>query len=133
MRYPVIVIQNTKKLKFIFSEDPAVVMFLEFNLTLQLEILELKTDKTVILKIFTIYLPVEHKILAVHLLDLLGHKTIYLLGHKILTIYLLVEHVHLLGLLGHKIIYLLGPNILTIQLVLTQIPTEKDQVLAQVN
>ena len=105
MRYPVIVIQNTKKLKFIFSEDPAVVMFLEFNLTLQLEILELKTDKTVILKIFTIYLPVEHKILAVHLLDLLGHKTIYLLGH----------------------------NILTIQLVLTQIPTEKDQVLAQVN
>ena len=80
-------------------------MFLEFNWTLQLEILELKTDKTVILKIFTIYLPVEHKILAVHLL----------------------------GLLGHKIIYLLGHNILTIQLVLTQIPTEKDQVLAQVN
>ena len=104
MRYPVIVIQNTKKLKFIFSEDPAVVMFLEFNLTLQLEILELKTEKTVILKIFTIYLLVEHKILAVHLLGLLGHKTIYLLEH----------------------------NILTIQLV-TQIPTEKDQVLAQVN
>ena len=63
--------------------------------------------------------------------------TIYLLGHKILTIYLLVEHKiladHLLGLLGHKIIYLLEHNILTIQLVLTQIPTEKDQVLAQVN
>ena len=64
--------------------------------------------KTVTLKIFTIYF--------------LGHKNlkIYLLGHKILAVYLL----------GHKTIYLLGHNILTIQLVLTQIPTEKDQVLA---
>jgi hypothetical protein len=64
--------------------------------------------KTVILKIFTIYL--------------LGHINlkIYLLRHKILEVYLL----------GHKTIYLLGTNILTIQLVLTQIPTEKDQVLA---
>ena len=86
-------------------------MFLESNWIPQLEILELKTEKTVILKIFTIYLP----------------------GPKILTIYLLVEHVHLLDLLGHKTIYLQGHNILTIQLVLTQIPTEKDQVLAQVS
>ena len=37
-------------------------MFLESNWTLQLEILELKPEKTVILKIFTIYLLVEHKI-----------------------------------------------------------------------